>query len=487
MDAALQVIKGFLDIGPNVVLPLIMFVLGLIIGMKPAKALGAGLMLGVAFTGMFVLFDFAFPTLGGAGQAMIQRFPGLHFTAYDLGWTVASVISWAWPFAFLMFPLQIVINIIMLWAGWTKCLNVDMWNVWHKATLGAFVSALLGTKLGASAALGFGFLVAAIWVVLELLSADYTREQVYNLTRIPGIAVSHNMLLDIIWMAPILDLIEKIPGIQKIQTSPADLRRKLGIFGENYILGAILGLIFGLIAGYDFKGIVTLMIKCAAIITLFPLLAGLFARALAPIAEGAQSFMQKRFPGRSFYIGLDWPVLAGVDALWVTGILVAPFILLFAVILPYNTVLPFGSIIAVSLLATVTVVAQGDLVKSVILAIVGLPVYFGAATFFAPYLTNLATATGAMQVPEGYGMITWLETNAAGMRLMVFAILDMLNGHIGLGVVSIVALAFCGWYYVRAMKRRENAAAAASGGIDGNARPYADAPAGAVSAPAAAD
>jgi PTS system galactitol-specific IIC component len=477
MESALNAIRAILDIGPNVVLPLIMFLLGIIIGMKPAKALGAGLMLGVAFTGMFVLFDFAFPTLGGAGQAMIERFPGLRFTAYDMGWTVASVISWAWPFAFLMFPLQIAINILMLWAGWTKCLNVDMWNVWHKATLGAFVSALLGQNYSQGVALAFGFLVAAIWVVLELLSADYTREQVYNLTKIPGIAVSHNMLLDIIWMAPILDLIEKIPGISNIKTSPADLRRKIGIFGENYILGAILGLIFGILAGYSVKDTAILMIKCAAIITLFPLLAGLFARALAPVAEGAQEFMQKRFPGRSFYIGLDWPVLAGIDSLWVTGILIAPLILLFAVILPYNTTLPFASIIAVSLVATVTVLAQGDLVKSVLLAIIGIPVYLGAASYFAPYLTDLAVATGAMQVPEGYGLITWLETNAAGMRLMVFSILDMLNGNIVLGLVSIVVLAFCGWYYVRAMKRRENLAAAASGGIAGNPRPYADAPA----------
>jgi PTS system galactitol-specific IIC component len=208
------------------------------------------------------------------------------------------------------------------------------------------------------------------------------------------------------------------------------------------------------------------------------LLAGLFARALAPVAEAAQEFMQKRFPGRSFYIGLDWPVLAGIDSLWVTGILIAPFILLFAVILPYNTTLPFASIIAVSLVATVTVLTQGDLVKSVLLSIIGIPVYLGAASYFAPYLTNLAVATGAIQVPEGYGMITWLETNAAGMRLMVFSILDMLNGNIPLGVVSIIVLAFCGWYYVRAMKRRENAAAAASGGIAGNPRPYPDAPAG---------
>lgn len=474
MDAALDVIRQFLDYGPNVVLPVIMLLLGLAIGMNFGRALGAGLLLGVAFTGMYVLFDFAFPALGGAGEAMIQRFPNLNFEAYDMGWTVASVISWAWPYAFLMFPLQIVINIVMLALGWTKCLNVDMWNVWHKATLGAFVSALLGANFSGGVALAFGFLVAALWVVLELLSADYTREQVYNLTKIPGIAVSHNMLLDMVWMAPVLDLINKIPGLDKIQTSPEDLRRKLGIFGENHILGAILGLIFGLLAGYDIKGIAVLMVQSAAIITLFPLLAGLFARALAPIAEAAQEYMQKRFPGRTFYVGLDWPVLAGIDSLWVTGILAAPFILLFSVILPYNTTLPFGSIIAVSLIATATVIAQGDLVKSFLLSLVGIPVYLGAASYFAPYLTDLAVATGALTVPEGYGMITWLETNAAGMRLMVFAILDMLNGNIALGAVSLVVLLAAGWYYLRTYKRRENAAAKVSGGIDGKI-PYPEA------------
>ena len=113
-----QVIKSVLDIGPNVLLPIIVFILGLVIGLKPAKALGSGLMLGVALTGMFVLFNFAFGSLGDAGQAMVKN-TGRTLQAYDLGWTVAATISWAWPFAFLMFPLQIMLNILMLAMGWS--------------------------------------------------------------------------------------------------------------------------------------------------------------------------------------------------------------------------------------------------------------------------------------------------------------------------------------------------------------------------------
>ncbi len=478
------------DYGPAVSVPIIMFVLGLLIGMKPARALGAGLLLGVAFTGMFTFFGLAFGALPAAGQAIVTRFGGtLNFTAYDFGWQVASLISWAWPYAAFMFPLQIAINIVMLAMGWTKCLNVDMWNVWHKATLGAFTSALLSSGPLAGAALPIGFGVAALWIVLELLSADYTREQVYNLTKIPGIAVSHNMLLDMAWMGPVLDLLDRIPGLKNIHTSPADLRRRLGVFGENYMLGAMLGLVFSLLAGYTLQQTATLIIQAATIVTVFPMMAGLFARALAPVADAAQEFMQKRFPGRAFYIGLDWPVLGGVDALWVTGIIVAPFALLMGIImsaLGLSTVLPFASIIVVSLIATTTVLAQGDIVKSSLLSIIGLPVYLYAATFFAPYFTQLAQSTGVItqiqaSLPENYAnvaQITWLEMNAAGMRLFAFGILDMLNGRFFPGILFLVILPAVLWYYTRTMKRRENSAAQASGGISGNPRPYLDAPAG---------
>jgi galactitol PTS system EIIC component len=490
MDVGKFFLDLFQQVGPNVVLPIIMFVLGLIIGLKPGKALGAGLLLGVAFTGMFTFFGLAFGALGGAGAAMVERFPGLNFTAYDFGWTVASLISWAWPLAIFMFPLQIVLNIIFLALGWTKCLNVDMWNVWHKATLGAFTQAILAKSLGMGTATAIGFVVAGAWMIMEFFSADYTREQVYNLTRIPGIAVSHNMLFDMIWMAPVLDVIDRIPGIDKIETSPADLRRKLGPWGENYVIGALLGLLFGILAGYyegtfleAFAKIGTLVIQCATVITLFPLIAGLFARALAPISEQAQVFMSQRFPGRTFYVGLDWPVLAGIDALWVTGILLAPVCLAWAFILVpigLNTTLPFASIIVVSLIATVTVLTQGDIVKSFILGTIAMPVYLAAASYFAPYFTQLATDTGVMEAVKAgapaalqnvTGDITWLEMNAAGFRLMVFSVLDMLNGKILPGVVFLVLIPVLGWYYFRSMRRRERIAAEKSGGISGTV-PY---------------
>jgi PTS system galactitol-specific IIC component len=196
--------------------------------------------------------------------------------------------------------------------------------------------------------------------------------------------------------------------------------------------------------------------------------------------------MQRRFPGRTFYVGLDWPVLAGVDAIWAVGVLVSPITLILAFLLPYNSTLPFASIIMVSLVVTATVLTQGDIVKSTILSAIGVPVYLAAASYFAPYFTQLAQQTAVVQIPPGSSMVTWLEMNAAGLRLMVFSVLDLLNGRVLPGLLFVGLLPVLGWYYVRTMKRRERAAASESGGIAG-VIPYPEVDPAGVPAPMAGD
>ncbi|MCG4627864.1 PTS transporter subunit IIC, partial [Anaerostipes hadrus] len=79
----------------------------------------------------------------------------------------------------------------------------------------------------------------------------------------------------------------------------------------------------------------------------------LFMQALSPISEAISEFMRKHFGDREIFIGLDWPILAGRNEIWVSAIILIPFELLFAVILPGNKVLPFGGIINLSIAVAV--------------------------------------------------------------------------------------------------------------------------------------
>jgi PTS system galactitol-specific IIC component len=441
-----DIINYILDLGPAVFLPALMLVIGLIIKMKFRKAFTSALTLGVAFLGMSVVLDFMFSAIGPASEAFVNN-TGLQLRALDLGWTPLAAIAWAWPYAFLIFPIQIAINLIMLAFGWTNCLNVDMWNVWNKILTAVLV-------VGVTGSLPAAFIVAAIQVVFELKNADITQKQVYKITNIPGIALPHSMSMFAVVLAPLNRLLDFIPGLKDANIDSAKLKEKIGVFGENHVMGFIIGILIALFARYNFKQTLTLGVQAATALTLFPMVAKLFMQALAPISDAAGEFMKKRFPGREFYIGLDWPFLAGQPELWVTAIILVPFILLMAVILPGNGVLPFGGIINICFVVPALIVTNKNLVRMIILGIITTPIFLYIATAFAPIITDLGREVGTIDIPANQ-LITWNGLEMPVFRWVFSQGADIINGNfIGLGIL-IGWLAIYAWYYKHMKKREE--------------------------------
>ena len=52
----------------------------------------------------------------------------------------------------------------------------------------------------------------------------------------------------------------------------------------------------------------------AAVLVLMPRMVALLMEGLIPISEGARSYIQKRFPGKNVYIGLDTAIVIGHPA-----------------------------------------------------------------------------------------------------------------------------------------------------------------------------
>jgi len=449
LQNALQYI---LDLGPAVFLPFVMFILGLIVRAKPTRAFTAALTLGVAFSGVGLVIGYLIGGIGPAGKALIER-TGLQLTALDFGWTAGAAITWAWQYAVFMFPVQIVINLVMLALGWTRCLNVDMWNVWGKIFMAALVQDISGNVWAA-------WLLAAVWIVLELKSADLTEKQVQHLTGIPGVSCPHLILFDNIILTPVAMVLDRIPFMEKLKTDPAALRERIGFLGENHTIGFILGVLIALIGGFDLKGILTTGIVGATGLVLMPKVAALFMEALAPIQEAAADFMRARFPGREFSIGLDWPFLAGLPSLWTAAILLIPVLLLFAIILPGNAVLPFGSIMLIECTIGTVILARNDLVRTWIYAVLISITRFYTATIFAESITKLSQVTGVFQPPEGFKTYTWLGMSY--MNWVCLKIADLLSGRdIIVGVVVIAVMAVCIYLWYKEMSKREAELAAA--------------------------
>ena len=441
MDILQTVFQGLVDLGASVFLPIVITLIGIILGMKPTKAFSAGLTLGVALVGMNHVMSLMTDSVGAAAQAFVQN-TGVQLKALDMGWAPALGLCWTWEYAFLMFPVQIGINILLLAVGFTNCLNVDMWNVGNKVCTAFLVAYVSGNP-------AIGFACAIIQCVFELKNADCTKYRLQKLTGIPGISMPHPMFLAGIYYYPLTHFLDKIiPDSMNIDAQK--IRDKIGIFGENHIMGFIVGCFIGIFGGYDYKEVLTLGVQAGTALMLFPMVAKLFMTALTPVSNGATEFMKKKFHGRDISIGMDWPVMAGRSEHWLMMILAIPVIFIYAIFLPGNIVLPFGGLMDICLIVPLFYLPMGNMLIMAIGTLIGLPLHLYVASYFAPHFTKLAQITGGASVPKGQ-MLAWFGIDISELR-WVFAAASEKNI---IAIVILVVTIPLAVYYFKSIKRED--------------------------------
>lgn len=435
MELFQTIINYILNLGSAVFVPLIILILGLFAGMKLKKAFMSALTLGIAFTGMSMVITFMSNAVSPASEELAQN-TGIYLPALDLGWTGAASITWSWSYAFVFFAVVLGVNFIMLMLNWTKTLNVDMWNVWGKALTAYLVYFISGSLVA-------GFFTAIVQVVLELKMGDMFQRHIEDLTGIPLVTVTHFMNISAVLLLPFNVLMDKIPFFNHKADTKA-LKKRIGIFSENSVMGFLIGLCLGLAAAYGISGSLNLAIQIATAMSLFPMISKLFMQSLSPLADAMSEMMKKRFKDREVYIGLDWPVLAGRSEIWVTAILLVPIFIGYAIILPGNAVLPLAGIINYSIAVGGLLLTGGNLVRMLVLGVISMPLYLYGATYLAPVLTGLANQTGAVEGVKDGQQITWSSIEGPEFRIL-FA--EAWNGNIFAIVGATLFLIMFIWLY----------------------------------------
>lgn len=125
-----------------------------------------------------MVMNFLTSNVGTAAQAFVKN-SGFQLPALDMGWAAMLGFTWQWKYAFLMFPIQIGINFVMLLMNWTNTLNLDMWQVVNKIFTAYIVTVISNNPV-------LGFAVASVQVVLELKNGDVIKRQIQEITGVPG-------------------------------------------------------------------------------------------------------------------------------------------------------------------------------------------------------------------------------------------------------------------------------------------------------------
>ncbi|WP_059106128.1 galactitol-specific PTS transporter subunit IIC [Shouchella shacheensis] len=419
MDGFVDFLQGFLGLGATVILPVAIFLLGLLFGQKPGKAFRSGLTIGVAFVGIFLVVDLLVNNLGPAAQGMVDRL-GVELNVIDIGWPASSSIAWASIVAAFIIPLGLIVNVIMLMTKTTKTMNVDIWNFWHYTFTAAMVYVVTNNLV-------LSLLAAVIFQVVCLKVADWTAPMVSEFYELPGVSIATGSTIS---YAPGIFLVkglQKIPGVKNWAADPETIEKRFGIMGESIFIGLVLGATIGFLAGYSVGDIIEIGIAMAAVMVLMPRMVKILMEGLMPVSESAREWLNKRFGDREIYIGLDAAVALGHPSVISTALILVPVTVLLAVILPGNALLPFGDLATIPfIVAFIVGAARGNIIHSVIVGAVMIAISLYIATDVAPIFTQMAI-DGNFNMPEGSAQISSIDQGGNIVNYLIVKLFSLFS------------------------------------------------------------
>lgn len=441
------IMSGFdwlINAGPTVMLPVIITVIGLFFGLKLGKAFKSGLTLGIGFAGIKLLLDYMSSNLGPASRAMVENI-GINLDVLDVGWGSIAAITWSSPIIVFIVLAIFAVNIIMLLTKTTNTLDVDIWNYHHMAIVGIMVHYVTGNIW-----LGIGASVVMAMTTFKI--ADWSQPLIEKFFGIPGVSlptVSATSTLLLAW--PLNWLLDKIPGINKIDMTLKDVQKYLGFFGDQMILGLILGSAIGLLGGYDLTASLQLGVSMSAVLVIIPKMTSLFVEGLMPISEAAQNWSQKKFKNRKLFIGLDAAVVVGNQDVITTALILIPLTIGLAFILPGNRMLPFADLAIIPFrIAFVVALTRGNFFKNIIIGLATTTAILYAGSITAPILTELASSIGIEVAVAGGALFisSFSATSLSHSFLVFFAFIGPLL--ITMPIMLIIIAIF--WYYFEVIK-----------------------------------
>jgi len=440
MEVFLTTLKSVIDsLGATVVLPIIIFIVALILGAKPGKALRAGITIGIAFVGINLVIGLMWGSLSDAAQAMVTNW-NIQRDVVDVGWPSAAAIAFGTDVGLWVIPITIIVNLLLLLLRVTKTLNIDIWNYWHFAFLGSMVFVATNN-------LAYGLVTAAIASALALFLGDWTAKAVQSFYNLPGISIPHLTTAPGVPFAIVTNwIIDRIPGVRDWKADPETIQKRFGVFGEPVILGLIIGLVIGILGFYNAENAVVKIlqtgINLAAVMLLLPRMVQILMEGLIPVSEAARDFMQRRATGREIYIGLDSAILIGHPAAISSSLLLVPIAILLSIILPGNRVLLFADLAIIPfVVALFAPLMKGNIFRMIVAGILELGIGFYIATAMADFFTGAAINAG-FAMPEGASLITSIGDGFLWPQFVFTKLVQALGVF---GIVIIVAALVVAW------------------------------------------
>ena len=464
-----KVFSYIIGLGAAVMMPVIFTILGVCIGIKPGKALKSGLLVGVGFVGLSVVTGLLTSALGPALSKVVEIY-GLQLKVFDMGWPAAASVAYNTAVGALIIPVCLGVNLLMLLTKTTRTVNIDLWNYWHFAFIGAVVYFAMDSIF-------WGFFAAIICYIITLVLADRTASKFQGFYEgMEGISIPQPFCQGFVPFAEAINAgLDKIPGFDKVNIDAEGMKKKFGLFGEPLFLGVLIGIIIGCLSCASWGEIVDkipyilgLGIKIGAVMELIPRITSLFIEGLKPISEATKSLIDRKFKGASgINIGMSPALVIGHPTTLVVSLLLIPVTLILAVVLPGNEFLPLASLAGMFyIFPMILPITKGNVVKTFLIGLVVIVMGLYFVTDLAPHFTLAAqdvyaqTGDAAVAIPEGFEGGS-LDFASSPLAWVIFHLTHSCK-WIGIVVLVLSTVALMVWNRFKIVKAQKVATVSAS-------------------------
>ncbi len=445
---------GFLsDMGSAAMVPLFIFLIGMFFRLGPVKSLRSALTVGAGFIGMGLVFNIIWTYMIPISDNLRDKF-GFNRPFYDVGGGGAGVVAFGTEVGTYIIPFIILLNVLLIIFRITKTVNIDIWNFWHLAFTGSVV-VVLTEAAGAThlEAIIYGLIGAAAHSILALMIADMTAKRVQEEFGMPGVSISQGFATSSV---PLFLLLDKLYDLIAPQAKGEGKKAKgsakgfAALLAEPIVMGFILGIALGL-AGANYsagatevvKTVVMLGVQLGALMLLLPRMIKIIVEGLLPVSDAVRKYVNEKYPGREFYIGLDSAVLLGHPNTLIVSVFLIPIVILLSVIMPWNTTLPLADLAATAFFVSMaTPIHRGSFWKTLVSGTIIFAIVLTLSSYFGPMITAAAGPAG-FAIPEGAQGITALS--AGNMFAWLIAIILRFKY---IGVIILAAVVVCAGYFI---------------------------------------
>lgn len=457
-----QIFSYIIGLGAAVMMPVIFTVLGVCIGIKFGKALLAGLKVGVGFVGLSIVTALLTSSLGPALNEIVDIY-NLRLKVFDMGWPAAAAVAYNTAVGALIIPVCLGVNILMLFWKTTRTINIDLWNYWHFAFIGAVI-------YFATDSLIWGFFGAIICSIVSLVIADMTAKKFQNFYKdTDGISIPQPFCAGLAPFAFVINrALDKIPFMKKIEIDAEGLKKKFGILGEPLFLGVIVGIGIGCFTCTSLVGIINaipsilaLGVKMGAVMALIPRVTAFFIEGLKPISDATRELIAKKFSNANgLNIGMSPAIVIGHPTTLVVSLLLIPFTLFLAVILPGNQFLPLASLAGIFyMFVLILPYTNGSVIKSFLVGLVMIIMGLYMVTIIAPAFTLAAddvykvTGDGAVAIPHGFEAGA-LDFSSSPLGFVIYQLSVHLK-EVGAGILVLLTCGLMWWNRINIIKNQK--------------------------------